>query len=267
MNQALEGKLLKTRGPVFPQLRPLAMRPFPIVSSAMQIITELHEAEASDIARSGRHMLPIRLVNAVERRQAEYLVARACAAHLLSALGARSTEVGFGNNREPLWPAGFVGSITHAGPWVAAAVAPANRLASIGIDTETVVDASGADQIAATCLRDEELQMLKIDNRFSRMELVTLIFSAKEAFFKALYPVVNQYFDFLDAGIDHIDMTEGAIRVTLKRPLAGFQNGFSVTGTFRFEGGHVFTVCELGLASAALGQRRVGAGLAGDWRP
>jgi enterobactin synthetase component D len=264
MDQALEGKLLYTREHVFPRLRPLAMRPFPIASGAMQIITELHEAEASGIARTGRHLLPIRLIDAVDRRQAEYLVARACAAQLLSALGARSTEVGFGNNREPLWPAGFVGSITHAGPWVAAAVAPADRLASIGIDTEAIVDATEAGHIAETCLRDQELQMLETDNRFGRLELITLIFSAKEAFFKAMYPLVYQYFDFLDAGIDHIDITERSMRVTLQRPLAGFQAGFSVTGTFRFEGGHVFTVCELGLASTALGQRRGAAALAGD---
>ncbi|MGL6523541.1 4'-phosphopantetheinyl transferase superfamily protein, partial [Aeromonas dhakensis] len=49
--------------------------------------------------------------------------------------------------------------------------------------------------------------------RCSRAEALTLIFSAKESLFKALYPRVGRYFDFLDAR--WLAMTEQTLTLEL----------------------------------------------------
>jgi len=245
VNQVEENKF-DARGSALASVWPPASRPFLMLSSASQMVSELHEKDVSDIARYWKHVLPIDLFSAVDRRKAEYVIARWCAAELLSCLGAPTTEVGSGKNREPLWPVGFVGSITHSKLLVAVAVTDKTQVSSIGIDVEAIVDKNDAYYIAASCLREEELQMLNIECGLSRLQLVTLIFSAKEAFFKVLYPMVNTYFDFLDAAIDSVNVEEHTVRMVLKRQLSNkVQAGFSLTGTFNFQYGYVFTAFEL----------------------
>jgi 4'-phosphopantetheinyl transferase EntD len=76
------------------------------------------------------------VVNAVEARRREFITARRCAREALAKLGYAPVPIRAGRKREPLWPAGLVGSITHTAGFRAAAVAPRSMLASIGIDTE-----------------------------------------------------------------------------------------------------------------------------------
>ena len=61
--------------------------------------------------------LPVTLDKAVQKRKAEFLAGRYCARAALAQLdGSLAVNIGIGANREPLWPPGFVGSITH--PWL-----------------------------------------------------------------------------------------------------------------------------------------------------
>src|SRR5690242_4153856 len=68
---------------------------------------------------------------AVEARRREFATGRHCARQALAALGVPATPLLSGGHREPLWPAGVVGSITHCTGYRAAAVAPDERLAAI----------------------------------------------------------------------------------------------------------------------------------------
>ncbi|MEV4420566.1 hypothetical protein AB0L40_11415 [Patulibacter sp. NPDC049589] len=51
--------------------------------------------------------------HAVETRRREFVTGRACAHRALAALGVPVVPIMSGPNREPLWPEGVVGSITH----------------------------------------------------------------------------------------------------------------------------------------------------------
>src|SRR6185369_16867773 len=73
---------------------------------------------------------------AVERRRREFVTGRACARRALAALGVPPAPLLPGPRREPLWPAGVVGSITHCEGYRACAVARDTAIASIGIDAE-----------------------------------------------------------------------------------------------------------------------------------
>ena len=72
------------------------------------------------------------------KRQREFAAGRSCTAVLLNRWNI-TEEVGVAQDRSPIWPDGFVGSISHSDRWVWAAVAKSEDRPAIGIDTETVV--------------------------------------------------------------------------------------------------------------------------------
>src|SRR5262245_29080334 len=70
---------------------------------------------------------------ACEVRVREFTLGRLCARRALEALGHAPVPILRGPGREPLWPDGLVGSITHTRRYCAAVVAPRTRLVSVGI--------------------------------------------------------------------------------------------------------------------------------------
>ena len=84
------------------------------------------------------------------------------------------------------------GSITHTTKHAHAAVMAKQWCSGIGIDSEHVVE-SGADIVAMCCTPFERATWFgdAIDPLRA-----TLLFSAKESFYKAVYPVVRRFVDF-----------------------------------------------------------------------
>ena len=66
---------------------------------------------------------------------------------------------------------------------------------------------------------------------FERPEFaLTLIFSAKESLFKALYPAVGRYFDFLDIRLSSINLDDNSVAFTLRNDLSmHLLRGYTVT--------------------------------------
>ncbi len=59
---------------------------------------------------------------AVEKRRREFVTARRCAREALGKLGFAPVPIGAGPRREPVWPVGMAGTITHCDGYRAAAV-------------------------------------------------------------------------------------------------------------------------------------------------
>lgn len=72
----------------------------------------------------------------VDKRRREFRTVRLCARRALRELGLPSVAVLPGEHREPLWPPGVVGSMTHCTGCRAAAVAHSRDLVTVGIDAE-----------------------------------------------------------------------------------------------------------------------------------
>lgn len=89
-------------------------------------------------------------------------------------------------DRRPVWPDQAVGSITHAAGRAIAIVARATRYRGIGIDLEAVdaVSDDVTERIAAP------------DERPACEGAGALVFSAKEAIYKAVNPMVGEYLPF-----------------------------------------------------------------------
>ena len=133
--------------------------------------------------------------NAVEARRREFATGRHCARRALSRLGVPAAPILTGSRREPVWPRGFVGSITHCAGYRAAAVASDRDAAAIGIDAEPfeplpagVFDAiATADEVAA-------VKELPPEVAWDR-----LLFCAKESLYKAWFPLAQRWLGFEDA--------------------------------------------------------------------
>jgi 4'-phosphopantetheinyl transferase EntD len=129
-------------------------------------------------------------------RQAEFATGRCCAHRALAAIGADVDTIGRGGRSEPVWPAGITGSISHAGG-LAAAVATrvGAAVGSLGLDVEQ------ADHFE-TELWPHVLTPSEHDRCSESPHPVaaaTAVFSAKEAAFKALFPLLRVEIDFLEA--------------------------------------------------------------------
>jgi enterobactin synthetase component D len=184
--------------------------------------------------------LPAELANAVRKRQAEYRAGRFCAMRALEAIGRAASAIGRGSAGEPLWPAGVVGSITHAGDVAWAAVAASTDAISIGIDSERLGERPRIDRLSAHVLLQRELRVgggaLDPQQRF------TVVFSAKESIYKCLFPLVRVRFYFADVAIAALDVEQGTFAAQVVRPLGGgFDPGRRLLGRFTIGDGYVHT--------------------------
>lgn len=137
----------------------------------------------------------------VEKRRREFITARACARRAMAQLGLVPAPVPSGPQGEPIWPAGIVGSITHCVGYRACAVARASDVVAIGIDAEPhaplpagirLSDIAGPEEVA----QERDLRLARPSVHWDR-----LLFSAKEAVYKAWFPQTQQLLGFEDAHI------------------------------------------------------------------
>lgn len=132
------------------------------------------------------------------QRLREFIHGRACARRALVMLGAGAAPVTVGANREPLWPPGVVGSISHAGAAAAAVVAWQSTLLALGLDLEE--DLPLEPELAGRICRPEERSALLAPSAEPGL-VARRVFSMKEAAYKALWPLINRFLDFHDLEI------------------------------------------------------------------
>jgi len=154
------------------------------------------------------------LESAAARRELEFRTGRRAAALALARF-AVDAEVPRGAGGCPIWPPGFVGSISHGATLAVAAVARRETLRGIGIDVEGVLKSSACADIRERVGTSDELEQIRAARpSLTLEECVTGIFSCKESLYKCLYPQVGKFFDFTDVRVSaacdrgvHLEMT------------------------------------------------------------
>ena len=177
----------------------------------------------------------------VPRRKTEFATGRHCARAALAELGmerADRTAIAVGTHRQPIWPAGVVGSITHCEGHFAAAVAYSSQVVALGIDVEPHVPIPEA--VVEATSWPEEVEALA-----SHPGAVwpTVLFSAREPIFKAWYPRVGQWLGHHDVRLS-IDPTSGKLGVTFLGASAELAEAFQLSalaGAVRWNAHHVFS--------------------------
>jgi 4'-phosphopantetheinyl transferase EntD len=148
------------------------------------------------------------VADAVPGRQREFVTARHCARAALARLGYPPGAIRPGVHRAPQWPAGVTGSITHCAGYRAAAVARTDVVDSIGIDAEPHSQLPAGIEEAITV--PGEAQMLAtLAVSFPGVHFDRVLFSAKEAVYKAWSPLTGRWLGFEDARLT-IDPVTGA---------------------------------------------------------
>ena len=166
------------------------------------------------------------VARATEKRRQEFTAGRECSRSALSALSVPAAPILRGYRGAPQWPDGIVGSIAHCAGYCAAAVARAQDLVTIGLDAEPDAPLPGGVleliSLPAERARLRELAAASPGTGWDR-----LLFCAKEAVYKAWFPLTGRWLGFADADIT-IDATERAFTARLQVP-APVINGSPLT--------------------------------------
>ncbi len=130
---------------------------------------------------------------AVLARRRTFRLGRSAAHMALASMGHDDGPILAGDAREPVWPRGVVGSISHTTDIGIAIVAPGIRTDGIGVDVE---HRRHAPEFENRIPRPEEREWLDDLPLAERADALLALFSAKESIFKAFYPTVRTYFGF-----------------------------------------------------------------------
>jgi 4'-phosphopantetheinyl transferase EntD len=152
------------------------------------------------------------LGRAVQKRRHEFVTGRACARQALARLGAPVGAIPAGSRGEPLWPDGVVGSITHCAGYRAAAVAWSAEVAALGIDAEP--DDPLPEGVLEQVAFGRELDVVAAGGP---VDVGRLLFSAKEAVYKAWFPLAGRALGFEDVELS-IDVAGGTFVAELLVP-------------------------------------------------
>lgn len=135
------------------------------------------------------------VLNATSERRAEFATTRQCARRALQRLGFSPVAIPVQVSREPVWPAGVVGSLSHGADLRAAAVTTTAACRGLGIDVEPNEGLpDGTLELVASPVEISRLCAL-----FSSVPKVAwdrLLFSAKEAIFKAWFPLTGHWLSY-----------------------------------------------------------------------
>ena len=179
----------------------------------------------------------VSVLRAVPKRRREFAAGRRCAHAALGQLQVKRSPLPARSDRTPAWPPLVVGSITHTSGYAAAAAALKCHILSIGIDAERV-GAVAPDLYEMICTR-RELDWLASLGSEERAAMATVIFSAKEAFYKFQYALGTKWLDFqevdLDVGTSSFDTRCTKCGPALANPLVGrfrIESGLVISGVY-----------------------------------
>jgi len=185
------------------------------------------------------------LARAVPARVLEFTTGRSCARAALARLGCPPVAIAVGDEREPLWPPGFIGSITHCKGHCAAAVArrdprTAHAIASLGLDAEPALPLP--EDVARMVCSDDEREWIE-QHRQDGLPWNRLVFSAKESVFKCIFPIARRFLDFHDTELTFVG--EGSFQISVPslpeatthvRGCHAFREGFILTSAIWLAG-------------------------------
>jgi len=140
------------------------------------------------------------IARAIPKRRFEFAAGRRAARQALAELGLPPSAILQEADRAPIWPDGVTGSITHCDTLCIAALAPQHLYRSLGIDIEPATPLSA--DLEAVIATPSERRALAALPPAHRLHMAKQIFCAKEALYKAQYPVTGMRLGFQDVELD-----------------------------------------------------------------
>ena len=161
------------------------------------------------------------------------------------ALRQPGTTIERGEHGQPIWPAGAAGSITHTNEIALAVCWPSGSTShsarSVGVDLENIaaVSPESRQQICS----QTELSAVASDLKLDTVVALALIFSAKEAAYKAVFPLFEEFVGYRQARIKVKEAERFEIR--FDRSLRTAAANPQLAGYYWVDGKHVLTLALL----------------------
>jgi 4'-phosphopantetheinyl transferase EntD len=210
------------------------------------VAAELFADETVDLFPAEQEVI----AKAVDKRRREFTSVRACARRALAQLGQPPAPLIPGERGAPGWPDGITGSMTHCDGYRAAVLARTTDLTSIGLDAEPNLPLpNGVERTIA--LPAERDHVAGLASSQPGVCWDRLLFCAKEAVYKAWFPVTGKWLGFEQAEITFSaggpatghratdnPATDGtfAARILIPGPIEGF------SGRWLCAGRHILTL-------------------------
>lgn len=161
--------------------------------------------------------MPPSIVKSVAKRRASFLAGRMLAARAFSCLQQPSAQIPIGPNREPIWPNGVIGSISHSADYCACILSTRMDV-NVGVDIEAMLTPRAIAAVSKRVLTDTEKTWIDENNIDADVFFHTVVFSAKETIYKTLFPIVQNFFGF-DAAEICAPPTQTNVQFRLTRDL------------------------------------------------
>jgi 4'-phosphopantetheinyl transferase EntD len=148
------------------------------------------------------------IAKSVAKRRNEFITVRHCARIALGELGLPPAPILKGDKGEPCWPDGVVGSLTHCTGYRGAVVGRTAEVRSVGIDAEPH-DVLPNGVLGAISLPEERSEIPQ--KLPARLHWDRILFCAKEATYKAWFPLTKRWLGFEDAHITFETDSPGSV--------------------------------------------------------
>ncbi|SDW24512.1 4'-phosphopantetheinyl transferase family protein [Roseicitreum antarcticum] len=181
---------------------------------------------------------------AVPARRHEFALGRGTARAAMQALGLRACAIPMADDRAPVWPEGIAGSISHGGGLCLSVVSADPGLAAIGIDVDSA--AALPDDLWEVVCDASERAWLASQPVHDQGRLAKLIFCAKEAAYKAQYPLTKRLFGF-DGFHISVDLQAARFDARFTAGVAPFRSGEALSGRFHLADSHI--ICAVTVAN------------------
>ncbi len=193
-----------------------------------------------------QYLLPEILNSAGAVRKAEYIAGRLCAQNALKDLGynVQPFELPTNLDRTPKWPPGIIGSLSHGTGFAMAAVAiEGKKWRGLGVDSEPIFLDEVTQEIKSRIGTAREFSKLKY---LDENTCTTLLFSAKEAVYKCLFPILKTFLEFEDLKL--IEVHNEICKLVLKTIKPDLKC-FTVECTYEILSNSIQTCAVLGMIS------------------
>ncbi|MFC4602950.1 4'-phosphopantetheinyl transferase Npt [Rhodococcus kronopolitis] len=150
------------------------------------------------------------IARAVDKRRREFTTARHCARVALGKLGVEPAPILRGERGVPRFPRGVVGSLTHCDGYRAAVLGFSMQVRSVGIDAEPHGPLPDGVLDAVSLPEERAVLAQRAAAADGAVHWDRLLFCAKEATYKAWFPLTERWLGFEDALITFAT-TESAV--------------------------------------------------------
>ncbi|MBO9400973.1 4'-phosphopantetheinyl transferase superfamily protein [Shimia sp. R9_3] len=187
------------------------------------------------------------IAKAVPARRREFAAGRHAARMAMRDLGVAEQAIPAGQDRAPIWPEGLTGSISHDETSCIALLGLQEDFHALGVDVEPV-EALPANVIDEVCTQRELDGLLALPADL-RARDARRLFCAKEAVFKAQYPLTGCLFDFKTLEITWPETTTH-FTACFTRDVGSVPANATLCGQVGEAGGHMFALVAIGARAA-----------------